>query len=559
MVETLRKKILLFSVIQIFLCICSFSGIYSENNQKVIHLSSELYQEMKAVYLDAGLSMPFSSFPWTKDEFLRALDRVPVAALSGKGKTLFSHILSELKERPFFKEEGGRFSFDMSLEFNLESYLHTNNNPSSWTHGFEERLPLLNLPIEFWFFDSFYMDVEIGLKEEYRAISEDNNNHWNIFRKFNNIDWYFPSRAFLSVGGEHWNIQLGRDQLEWGNGQNGNLMLSDYSEFHDFLKFTTYWKNFKFTTLYIVTDAWASNWEKDLYDANGDGDFEGEPDEQAAFDKDFGTTYKAFFGHRFEFRMFKRLGLALTESVIFGNTRPELRDFSPLMIFHNWFIPERTNSLITIDVDLNPYKYCDVYFQYAIDEFKTSYEKAGGNTKPGANGMLAGITCLIPIWKGYLNGTFEWAKTDPWLYNHENPLMRHTSRRRIWSYISPDGYEYIEKPLGLEEGADAIVWFFTANYRLPDKFGVGFDFKHVKKGEHNYKTDYDTGQDAVGLKTPTGSPKKSAIFHLYGDYTPWSCLNLGTHFYWIKGHHEDFEWIFYLKFDVKELCDLILY
>ncbi|MEW5814196.1 MAG: capsule assembly Wzi family protein [Spirochaetota bacterium] len=508
--------------------------LYSQNNQKIISIDSEVYNELETLYLEQGYALPSQSRPWSADQFDKAIEVLDPAKLSPAGRTTLEHIRSALKPRLLLHDKK-LLGFNTALNTNLEVYIRSNPAKTTWEHGYEERLPLLTVPFELWLFNGFYADLEITLKEEYRAISEDPKNYTNIPRKLTYFDLYFPFTAFFSLGGNHWNIQFGRDRVDWGNGNTGNMMISSFVDFYDFLKFDTYWKNFKFISLYAILDPWTK------------------PGEETA-----GELYKAFFGHRLEFSFLKRFSIAVAEAMIFGGKYPSLRDFNPLMIFHNWYITEYGNSMMTIEVNVNPYKWVNLYLQYAMDEFQTPYEEEqGAGGRSAANGILGGLKGALPLGKGHLGFNAELAKTDPWLYNRTPPLTKYTARRMIWSFILPDGYEWVDKPLGYRYGPDAIVQNYSLNYSIAGFFTTGISFQIRDHGEMSIDTPFATGREAQSLKTPTGILETTRVLKLGGEIFPFRFLSIGSNLYWINttnsGHvagvtENDIEWITFIKF-----------
>lgn len=514
------------------------------NEQKIIPYDSPVYEALDAIYLASGFARPSHTRPITVDEARRLLLQIDAATLPMGVRHTYRYVREALQQR-FLYREGRGFRFNSGIGLNVETYLHANDQRETWVHGYEERLPLADIPLELWLFDGFYANTTLTLKEEYRAITAELQNYTNIPVTLNYLDWYFPFRAFFSIGGDHWNFQFGRDKVTWGNGHTGNLMLSDFCDFHDFVRFTTYWRSFKFTSVYIVLDSWLK------------------PDElpptpaPTGWYENYGELYKAFFAHRLDFRLFDRVGLSLTEAVVFGNKYPELRDFNPLMIFHNWFIPERANSLLTVEAEVNPFRWVSLYGQYAIDEFQTAYEiEEGSGGRPGAAGYLFGCDVQLPLWAGFVGVSAEYALTDPWLYNRWHPLTRYTSRRRIWSYIPPDGYEWVDKPLGYGAGPDAEVQSYRLGYKVWGGFELFCEYSMERKGEMHVGSQYELGPAATSLKTPTGVVKTTSVVHGHAEVSPFRFLSVGSDLYYVfienAGHvagttQQDWEWICFMK------------
>ena len=69
-------------------------------------------------------------------------------------------------------------------------------------------------------------------------------------------------------------------------------------------------------------------------------------------------TYFALIGHRFDMRFFKRLNIAINETITYSNYIPNLiKDLNSIMIYHNWMIPEKSNSLMSVEFEYIPWKY----------------------------------------------------------------------------------------------------------------------------------------------------------------------------------------------------------
>ena len=504
--------------------------LFSQNPRTILPVSSPVYQMIDNIYYESGFAQPETARPWSYSELSSTLDRIDFFSLSKAGKEAYGYIQGIVNwDEPLVAD--GNFSFDSGINLTPEGFYHFEIEDSleeppeayDWNHGYEERKSFLTIPLEFWYGNSLYMISQIEVKEEYRTVTSPSTpdvagNYFNVLFDDPNprLDLYFPFRAVLSLGGDWWDIYFGRDDLSWGNGVSGNLMLSDYSDFYDFLELKTRSKIFTFTSIYSVMDKYLPNEDR----------FDGET-----------TPYSAFMSHRLEARFLDgKIQAAVNESVTFSNYLPEIiRDLNYLMIFHNWTIPERTNSLMSFELSINPWKYMNIYGQLAMDEFATKYETdRDGGGGPPIWGYLAGIKGAYPVDSGYLSFVGEWAQTSPWLYNRRtDPYFYNT--RRYWSLVT-DTFEYVTKPLGYEYGSDSIVYYFRAKYSMPGLFSAGMDLTRLLKGETDIGNEWDPQIEDV---TPTGTPEKKWILHLFGEYMPFSFLSVGADFYWSDSENAD--------------------
>jgi len=489
----------------------------AQNGRQIIPLGSKLYSMMDSLYLEQGMARPSQARPWTAVEAAAALELIDSSTLSGAGLRAYAAIQAELDARPDWAEEDFQFASDPRIT--LETYARLNMGKDAaaseeaylWNHGYSERAPFVSLPLGFWFGESFHLFSDLAFKEEATAVDSawraDGSfapgvldNYLNVILDDANprLDIHFPFRAYMSAGGRGWNLQFGRDRLSWGNGFTGNMLLSDAPDFYDFASLAFTAGSFKMSNVYASLDPFLPNSAH--------------------------TRLKSIslVAHRLEFRFGDRFSMAVNESLIMGDETLEadpLRDSNFMMVFHNWLLTERANSLMSLEFEANPWKYLGLYGQAAMDEFATKYEiERGGGGGPPIFGYLLGAKGAFPAGPGYLSACLEWAMTSPWLYNRRTyPYF--VDVRRFWS-ISTDRYEYLARPLGYRYGPDAIVVCGQAGYDVPGGPSASLDMRLIIKGEKEVGSAWNP---APGDMAPTGVAETSFIVHAKGAYPvlPW--------------------------------------
>ena len=304
-----RLLLLFLSIMFVFT-----ARVIAVNGKTIIPVSSEVYGYIDSLYMEAGKIPPHSAKPWTVDEMRTTAERLDRSVLSDSGRRVLNRLVDELDgDTPVFEE--GPFSFDSEPSLTIEGFVHqvisetTDSLPEAyeWVHGYEERSPFLEIPLVFWYGDTLYMTSTIVAKEEHRTVTSPTTpevaaNYFNILVDDPSIrlDLNFPFQAVLSTGGEWWNLLFGRDTVSWGSGVSGNLMLSDYSDFYDFVQLAFYSPSFRFTSIYI----------------SGDGFLPGGADTIGGV--------SGFIGHRLEMRFFDRVGITINESMSFSKLPPDL-------------------------------------------------------------------------------------------------------------------------------------------------------------------------------------------------------------------------------------------
>jgi len=516
----MKKPVFLIPGFLFLLCI---TGLGAQNNQKIYPLESDIYNGLTALYLEQGFAPPSGARPFSGDEIREALERIDTGKLSSAGYKTYLYIRRRLKERVLYGEKDG-FAVNGSIAVNLESYLQSNEHYDDWEYGYKERLPMFGLTLEMWALKGFYAIMDFSLQKEPFVVSEDPYNHSNIITDLTSLDAHFPYRGFLSAGGNHWNIQFGRDLQSWGNGYTGNLLLSDNLEYHDALRFTTYWDAFKFSTIFLSLENWD---DEDIHE--------------------MADISKNFIGHRLEFRFFKRFTLSVSEGMMFSGKYLEPRYLNPFMVYHNYMINDRYGNIVfSVEANINPYRWINLYGQLLLDTLTAAYEKERySEAIPQANGYLLGAESDIPLGPGYLSAGFEWALADPWLYMIEGQPDYIVERRFLSNYLKD--LEFIEKVLGYEYAPDARVLSFSAGYNVFGFFGINTEVKVIEKGEITIDTPYRSDEDAAALKAPSGRPEKKVVTHIQGELTPvflpWdyvaNMITLKTDLYFI--HISNFE------------------
>lgn len=483
--------------------------VHGQNSQELLDVGSRAYSYLDALFLEQGLAPPNKARPWSIEELRQEFGRLQALNLSAAGVQAYGYLKSLVdlpKAEPVFKASAGAILVpEVFARMRLAGSAGAEvAGQYPWVHGYEERKALLEFPLEFWLGDGFYAVSVFAAKEEHATVREEDN-YSNLLVDDPNVrlDLYFPFKAYAAVGGPGWSFRFGRDSLSWGNGHTGNMVLSDWSDFYDHLGLSLFGERFKFSSVYAVFDP-----------------FDPKPGHER-------YAYSAFMGHRLDILLHDRLRLGLTEAMSFGGDyQPELvRDVNTFMIFHNWMIPERTNSLMALELDYTPWRWFSLYGQVAMDEFATKYEedRTGGGGPP-VMGYLAGALAYYPLGKAYLKVGLEWAMTSPWLYNRRAAPYFYNVRR-YWS-LTNDDWEYVVKPVGYRYGPDAMVWNTHASWDLPGGPAVSVELVHVIKGNKTIDTEW---APEAGDPTPSGdTPEKALILKLDGRYPLSARLEAGA-------------------------------
>jgi len=483
----MKRILMMFSILLV-----SISMIFSVTSQEIIPLSSTIYSDMDALYLLTGNGTPSNTRPWSVSEASLILSRIDTTVLSGTAKKLYQMVESEINKGLRFRFKDG-FQFDVSLDTNYEMYYHNNGDDfdkdTEWIYGFEDRKPLLKLDLSFAADDYLYIftDLQYGrnrftdrdgfkdvgkntthiigstITDAYQAKVVDHS--WAYSQRFltnvlwptYDIDFQTPKRAVASFGGPHWNINLSRDKILWGNGHSGNFIIDDHVDYQEYARFNAFSDYFKYEWLNVFFETNSSVAETESAD----------------------VEFKMLMAHRLEFRILDRITFAISENVMYQNDVFSFRYLNPAYIYHNINSNSMFNAIAHVELDISFAKGFNAYGQYVLDQAVAPNES---DAQADATGWLAGIEYASVLGDGVLSASAEYAQTSPALYRRDivDFLMFRRYHGNGTSFISHIDY------IGYQYGGDAQVAQIDLSYRFPHLGTIGLRLFGMRHGQVDY-------------------------------------------------------------------------
>ncbi len=516
------KRIIFLSVLLLSLATTS---VFSTNKQELIPTDSYVYASVKALYSEVGFAPPSLSVPWSVGELGDILSYIPQEKLSKQGKSLLSEIQDRFTPREMIEKTfDGRIGFEPTLE----TYVHKDEEhyqlETDWIYNYDSRKPLIGIPIEIFLTDYIYSKTDLAIlqtrnsknnitnitdsSEIFSPIFTWNNPFSEAF--VNHIDLNFPEKAVIGLGSGRLNLVIGRDDLNWGSGRTGSLTIGDHLDYYDFIRFSTFHKNFKYT--YLLAGFDSPSWLSTSQNSTSDED-----DDTTVVD----DNLKMYVAHRFEFRMFSnRMTFALTEAMMYQTSTLDLRYLNPALFYHNLFIRGNSNSTLALELNVNPYKNLHVYGNIIIDEVPYPGEdQTSSGAHPSGVGQQYGIEGVYPLGKGYLSAFAEFVHTDPYLYLRDQ--VDYIVNRRIFNMES--GFSVKKNFLGYEYGNDTIVIATGVDYWISSILSSSISATYMLHGETNMDTVWSMGPDSVSKITPYDDPATA-------DKTIEKTLKISTNF-----------------------------
>lgn len=341
-------------------------------------------------------------------------------------------------------------------------------------------MPIIRIPIEFSVADTFatsvdfivvrrLLDFQTGAHRVYAPYFSTNHSLVDFFH----LDFNWPYKAVAVAGGSHWNMQLGRDRLNLGPGHTGNLLISNHLVYHDYLQFKTWFGPIRFSTALVGFPS-----PKEL----GVGT----------------ATVKALLTHRFDWTIIPQWRIAITEAMMYQDYLTDFRFINPMMIYHQYFMADKSNSLLTAETQIALFRGLSVYGQFAMDDVRFLDEST---SIPNALGWQIGLEYA---WFDQTGSYLVWAEhvhTDPYLYlrNGINYIV-------AVKLMNPEGgIQYVEEYLGYPLGGDAHVYAIGLEWDSLRAFKAFVRGEYSVDGAVDFNSTYPPTDPQA--KTPTGIPE----------------------------------------------------
>ena len=283
----------------------------------------------------------------------------------------------------------------------------------------------------------------------------------------------------------------GKDNVHWGPGRHGALMISENPLPMNMLKFTARYNPVKFQ---MVTGILGSDIDK-----------------------------KYLTGHRLELNLWKKLSLGIAETIVYGE-RFEITYFNPVQIYTVTEVPSKIikgeaketpdNLLISGDFDFFALKNVELYGEILIDDFRPfayglrSYRNWGSKF-----GFLFGCYYVDPFSLPDTDFRFEYAFINQYTYTHKHPI---------------NIYTHFDSIIGHKIGTDADDLWLNLRHWFTPNFTISMGYELERHGEGNVNKphegqkgtrDDDEWEFLSGVTESTHSIILSASYNLIGKYS----------------------------------------
>jgi hypothetical protein len=234
---------------------------------------------------------------------------------------------------------------------------------------------------------------------------------------------YSDIKASLNYKWKNGNISVGKDNLIWGYGENGNIVLSNKAPTYPYIRLDynpLKWLSFNYSHAWLNSNITDSS----LSYLNNSGRLEN--------DKRILFVQKIFATHSIQITPIKGLNLAIGESIVYSD-KMDLGFLIPVNLFKfydnnrsNYLIEAGSNGQYFFSINSrNQIKNTHIYGTLFIDEIKVS---ALFNQKEKRNqlGYTIGAS-ITDVFVPYLTIGTEYTRVNPFVYNNLIPAQTYTS------------------------------------------------------------------------------------------------------------------------------------
>lgn len=547
----------------IILALISFAA-FASNDQKIWSVNDDVFKCIENLYIQQGLALPSGTGPWSTSEL-----KIMMGKVSDDGSSLYVYVHDKLYDEKSFKADE---FFDLKFDWNISirGYGHSNTNfklkyaadqqyyeTSSYIYKTEyfNGGPFANAILETKAGNNFYgyfrynFEMRSFLTGEAKIGSTDEGDGFD--KKHFGFDFptlsfevmehelstKIPSRAFVAAGAGNWSVQLGTDNLSWGNGETGNLTLSNNFPSHNMLRLSFFGERCKYTFLmsFMPHPMMDNTRRYSTITPRTIG-------EQGIF---------YYMAHRLESRFFKdRLSVAVTESIVYQSEHGiDFRFTNPSTIFHNYFIKTNANSMITFDISWAFANGFSFYAQGALDDLNTAGESGEEGGTPNALAFLGGFKFSKPAGNGFVKASLEFVYEMPYMYLRSISGDNQIPGEYGLGYIGIYNTNYSRYPneryyLGYKWGGDLIAGDLRVGYTQIKEYTFGLELFLMKHGKNAIDSLFATGPSAQG-KAPSGTPIFTGYVKLSASWNIIPMVELFTHLYLVRcGNQDDVQCVF---------------
>ena len=239
-------------------------------------------------------------------------------------------------------------------------------------------------------------------------------------------------------------MEFGRDRVQWGPGYRGSLLISRTNPRFELLKMAVQSRRFRFIHFHGKLHS--------------------------------GFASKYIVAHRLEVNVFPWLMVAGTEVVIYGKRNVEPLYLIPIMPLHvaEHHLGDADNNMMGFELTAYPKMGHKCYFELMLDDFSTTENPFTYYGNKFA--FLSGWHWVSPFGFSDLDTRIEYTRIEPFVYTHGHPI---------------NIYKNYDQSIGHWLGPNSDNLYFRAHYLLSRDLNLAFITERIRHGEGDIDVPHD--------------------------------------------------------------------
>jgi hypothetical protein len=510
----------------------SIISLYSQESW-LIPVDSPLYREAEEIFINAGVVPPYEELPLAAEDLKSQLQNIventdileqvqEIKAFNERIKLPFP-VFSPLVEMGLsagINTETGRFQYiplkDGGLttndpdngrkEVNYTPYYDAASVPSILKVGFIMQ------------FSGFSLLFAPELRQCYYGLLQDN----TILSVPTKLEYFdinnTPLVGIANFYSPNFEVRLGRDKLHSGPGKYSSLSLSRTMPYFDHVRVRLRTTGISISSTVVTLNPVISRMESDYLDALYASGTNPEPT-GSANGKIYNDRIKNYINTNVVIRPWPWLSVSIMQTNLVGGRPLQIKDFNPLIIFHNNYEDGSYSVPLIISTTVVPVKGVKIYAEFMLYDLAAGDELSAPNTTPGAIGLMGGFSLIsTPYFEagpGRFRLDFEAAYVDPYAYGKYYDLRKFTSR---FMYLDRGAGRYwVDYPLGFYLGPDCLDFHASLSYGIPGAWEAELEWQTTGKGEmdmYGYGDDSKYTNKTARGPAPTGTAEWTNSFRL---------------------------------------------
>lgn len=280
---------------------------------------------------------------------------------------------------------------------------------------------------------------------------------------------YHHGLGYLTFGLPFGDVELGRDEVEWGPAPGDNLGLSRNAPAYDLVRLRGRLGAFKLVSLHAALRPCPDRPDSPLCGGQASPESYIVNQTTRTLDRE-----KYLAAHRLEVAVAPWLDLGFQEEVVYGDRGPEWSYLNPVMLY--WaaqsYLGDKDNVMMGVDLDLRPGHGTRVWLAYVVDDLKKL--KIFSDDFANKFSLQTGLLWTDPLGLRDTDLRAEYVRIEPWIYTHKFPI---------------NTFSHFDSPLGHSLGPNSDRWRLGLTRRLSADLALNLTVGRTRHGYNELLTD----------------------------------------------------------------------